>query len=74
MVCKLANTLVFFKGCHQPRVEGEEIGFEEPWLIECRGGTLGRYFIDNGRGAISAHPLIAMETLESKIKPKSLFF
>ena len=61
------------KNCHQPRVGGE-ITFKEPWLTGYRGGTLDHYFIYNGRGAVSAHSLIVMNTLESRIKPKSLFF
>ena len=67
------NTLVFLKGCHQPRVEGGEISFREPWLIGYRGGALGHYFIYNGRGAVLAHSLAIMNILESKTKPKSLF-
>ena len=35
---------IFFKGCHQPQVEGGEIGFKELWLIRCRGDTLGPLF------------------------------
>ena len=39
-------------------------------MIGCRGGTLGHYFIYNGRGAVSANSLIVMNTLESNIRPK----
>ncbi len=73
MVCKLVNTLVFKKGCHQPWVEGGEIGFKEPWLFRCRGGTLDHHFIYDGRGAVSAHSLVVMNTLESKIKSQKSF-
>ena len=67
MVCKLASTLIVSKSCHQTQVGGE-IDFKEPWLIECRGVTLGHYFIYNSRGAVSAHSLIVINTLESKKK------
>ena len=72
MVCKLASTLIVSKSCHQTQVGGE-IDFKEPWLIECRGVTLGHYFIYNSRGAVSAHSLIVINTLESKKKNSKIF-
>ena len=56
MLWSLGNILLVLKDCYQPRVKGGEIGFKEPWLIRCRGGALGYYFIYNGRAAVPAHP------------------
>ena len=44
MVWKLADTLIFLKGCHQPRIGRGKIDFKESWLIGCRDGTLGHFF------------------------------
>ena len=67
------QVLIFLKGCHQPRVGGE-IGFKESWLIGCRSGILDHYLIYNGRGAVSVHSLIVMNTLEIENKTQKSFF